>query len=465
MIKFLIVALLLKSFVQSLYVLYLLQLNEYRFDRFVGYLRRNHKSLVGAIPFITILAPISVKKLPKPTAKALVLIGLTILIHLWIYIYLGNFVIVILVCIALTPLLQLGVVVLVSPIEWCIRHYLYNQAQKKVSALKKQGLIVVGITGSYGKSTTKYFLSHLLSSTHNVLTTDGSINTPLALSLLILNKLRSDHQVLIAEMGAYKQGEVAELARITQPDIGIITGISDQHIELFGSQENIIKGKSELLFALPRDGAAYINDSSAVKPIVPQNGLQVTLYGTDQTKRDHATILNQARVVDFLKTNLEVAMLIALRLGVSKETILKDVITLETPPKTMQTTSGYNGSVVINDTFSSNAQGVMRAIEELSKSNRPHKVVVMTCLIELGDKAVDFHKQIGALMSQNNIACIVTTSDFFDAVKSGFSQQENCLLKTNPDEVVDWLKNNATHDSAVLLEGKIAPSIVKFMTL
>ena len=87
------------------------------------------------------------------------------------------------------------------PVEWIMRRVTYSRARHKVALLKSNGLIVIGITGSYGKSTTKYFLAHVLSAGYGVVTTEGSVNTPLALSRFILNKLRPSHNIFIVEIG------------------------------------------------------------------------------------------------------------------------------------------------------------------------------------------------------------------------------------------------------------------------
>jgi UDP-N-acetylmuramoyl-tripeptide--D-alanyl-D-alanine ligase len=463
MFTLVVILLLCKSFLQNLFVLYVLQFNEYRFDRFTSYIRRNYKGLLFSAPFLSILAPISLKKLPRPTAKSILLVGLTGLVHFWIFLYFSKILWLIVIFTLATPLVQLGVLCLIIPIEWCLRHFIYTQARSKINQYKKQGLVVVGITGSYGKSTTKYFANHILSSFFNILTTAGSINTPLGLSRIILSKLQPSHQVLIVEMGAYRKGEIAELSAITRPDIAIITGISDQHIELFGGQQNIIEAKSELLNALPAQGLAIINASSQHEPILPDNRLHIEKYGTVESKAKFSNVLAQARVPEFLKTNVEAALILGQHLKMPDDTILKNVITLPLPPKTMDTKTGYNDAIIIDDSFSSNAQGVLAAIQELSSSQKKHLVVVMPCLIELAEKAYDTHVQIGRALSEKNITAIITTPENFGAVQSGFNDKNKCILLTDPQKVIAWLKKNVTKNSAVLIEGRVNATVVEFL--
>src|SRR3989338_8061358 len=309
LVEIIVFVLLAKSFVQNLYVLYLLQFNEYRLDRFRGYIKRTFGSALLALPYITVLAPTSLKKLPKPTGKAFVLMVLTLILHVFVFINVG-IVEVALLTLLVTPFIQIALVLLFFPFEWVVRKTIYSMARHKISQLQKNGLAVVGITGSYGKSSTKYFLKHLVSPHLKTVTSEGSINSPLALSLIILKHLHASHRLFIVEMGAYKKGEIAELARITQPHVGIITGISDQHIELFGSQKNIIEAKSELINSLPDDSIAFINTTSEFKPIVKGKNITIVGFGDDETNRRLQPLLTTALIPNFLKINLQPAILV-----------------------------------------------------------------------------------------------------------------------------------------------------------
>lgn len=455
--------LLIKSLAQSVFVLYLLQFNEYRFDRFASYLRRNYHNPILALPFLTLLAPISRTKLPRPTAKSIMLIFLTLLVHAWIYVYFGSSLLVIGILLLITPILLLTLVAMIIPIEWCIRQFIYSRARTKIALYKKQGLIVIGITGSYGKSTTKYFLNHILSSIFNVMTTKGSINTPLGLSRTVLGSLSTQHQILIVEMGAYKRGEIAELASIVRPDIGIITGISDQHIELFGGQQNIIEAKSELLTSLPKNGLAVINAESEHTPILPTHELTTIYFNTQESKNEYKEFLNTSRIPDFLKSNLEASLVIAQHLDIPKENLIKSVLTLPLPPKTMDAKIGYNGAYVIDDSYSSNVRGVLSAISELSQTQQKKRVIIMPCLIELSDGAQSAHQQIGKSLAEHNVNALITTSDYYGALLSGYGEKEGCQLVIEPEKIIAWIKKNVTKDTAVLIEGRVNTTVVEFL--
>ncbi len=132
-----------------------------------------------------------------------------------------------------------------------------NTARTTLS--RNPNLIVVGITGSFGKTTTKEILSTILAKKYKVLSPPQSYNTLFAVAQIIKEQLKEDHEIFLVEMGAYRRGEIAELCRMVKPKIGILTGIANQHLERFGTQENIIKAKYDLIESLPPDGLAVFN--------------------------------------------------------------------------------------------------------------------------------------------------------------------------------------------------------------
>ena len=125
------------------------------------------------------------------------------------------------------------------------RKNLINKAKQK--RLKFKNLLVIGITGSYGKTSTKEFLATILSEKYKVLKTKEHQNSEVGVSQCILNDLKPEHEIFVCEMAAYNRGGIKLLCDIVKPKIGILTGINEQHMATFGSQENIIKTKYELI--------------------------------------------------------------------------------------------------------------------------------------------------------------------------------------------------------------------------
>ena len=140
---------------------------------------------------------------------------------------------------------------LILPLEFTINNTYLRDAKKRIRNLKPK---IIGITGSYGKTSTKYILNQILSKEYNVLMTPNSYNTPMGICKVIRGELTSAHEFFIVEMGAYKRGDIKELCQLAPPEIGILTAVGPQHLERFKSLENTAKAKYELIEALPTDG-------------------------------------------------------------------------------------------------------------------------------------------------------------------------------------------------------------------
>ncbi len=148
------------------------------------------------------------------------------------------------------------------PVEEALRFYYLSSARRIIRAVDP---LVIGITGSYGKTSTKEILAHILSSKYEVLKTPRSYNTLMGVCKVIREELQPKHKIFIVEMGAYKQGEIARICQLVRPKIGILTAIGPMHLERFKTLENVARAKYELIAALPHDGIAIFNaDDSRV---------------------------------------------------------------------------------------------------------------------------------------------------------------------------------------------------------
>ena len=159
----------------------------------------------------------------------------------------------------ITPILITVIILFTNPFFNFQKKRIIKKAAAKIRTLKK--VKVIGITGSYGKTSTKEFLFTILSQKYKVVKTEGNNNTNIGVARTVLNKVSNNADYFICEMGAYKIGEIAEICGIAKPEIGILTGINEQHLDLFGSIENTIQAKFELIRALPENGLAVLNSS------------------------------------------------------------------------------------------------------------------------------------------------------------------------------------------------------------
>lgn len=492
---FILVVLTLKILAQISFFIYLLQLKEYRPDRLLEHLNRTHlsPSVLGKLSSIwlglTLLAPISLKKLPRPTVKVLFLFFLSSLLVvlpsltayptpfsppiLSIY-YFG--------CLVLSPVFPLFSLVLLYPVNLAVRQTIYSLASYTVT--KQSNLTVIGITGSYGKSTTKAFVAQLLAPDFPTLASPKNINTPLGVSLFILKKLKPSHRFLVVELSAYKQGEIKELCRIVHPHIGILTGIGNQHLALFGSQEKLIKAKAELLQALPKSGLALINIDHDYSDILSkyigskyyfysttkaasifantnQNNITarrqstITLSLPDNTTHDYTTNLTVPHHIQ----NLLPALFLAHYYQVPQRLVTKTLLTLTVPDSTLQKKTGKHGGTLLLDLHNSTPEGVLAALDLLGRQPSTHKIVIMPCLIELGSKATEIHQAIGRSIAQNASLAIITTPDYFSILQDS-SKGVDIRQLSDVHHISSLVKPLLGKQSTLLLSGKLPTVLV-----
>lgn len=445
---------------QVLYAVYLLQLKEYRHDRLREHLLRKHKHVHHALFHTGLGAPLSLTMLPRPTGKAILIVALSLLVGSLLMYFLG------LAGIVVSLFFSLGIVFLslsvISPIEHILRQNTYKSARTKIIDYKSRGLVVIGITGSYGKTTTKDFLTHILMSSFSVLATKNSINTPLGIARTILKELRPEHKIFVVEMGAYKIGEISELCDIALPDIGIITGISNQHLSLFGSQENIVKGKSELFDSLNAGSDAYISSMSPHPHKSSNAEINIVHYDEKSLSSHMKKVLESSTLPEALKHNVIPAILIAKKLGVSEKIIEASLLTLAPSEKTMKIVEGRGGASIIDDTHNASEIGVTTAISFLSSLPHKNKLIIMPCVIELGEESENAHRRIGTMIKDSDIEAIITTDDYYPQLAET-APKEKIRLITRPDIVCAYVRDRITKDWVVVLEGRISPHIINFL--
>jgi len=365
----------------------------------------------------------------------------------------------------LTPIISSLVVLIFQPLAVLQRNRIIKKAKIKreqfSSVAKSYGgsseafgeggknLLVIGITGSYGKTSTKEFLAAILSEKFEVLKTKEHQNSEVGVSLCILNDLRTEHEIFICEMGAYSRGGIKLLCGIAKPKIGVITGINEQHMATFGSQENIIKTKYELIENLPKDGVAFFNAKNkyCVELYKKTSGIKKVLYG------------QEARF--FGEENILGAMAVARELGMTEEEILKATDKIENKFPGIKIKEGIDGLKIIDATYSANPDGVIANLEYLRtlRQAQGKLVIVMPCLIELGKASKEVHGRIGNKIGEICDLAIITTKDRFKEIKEGAGGK--ALFLENPKEILEKIKSFCREGDVVLLESRVPSLLIK----
>ena len=365
------------------------------------------------------------------------------------------------------------------PIEKAGKAYYVSQAKKIINNMPD--LIVIGVTGSYGKTSTKFFLEKILSKKYEVLATPKNYNTTLGVVKTIKEYLKPTHQIFICEMGAERLGEIKEICDIVKPKYGIITAIGPQHLETFKSLKNIIKTKFELADAVRDNGGkVFLNfdNEYIAKHDIKQ---EFASYGINDKQLDFAglEIVTSSRGSDFKihdkadkKTvsyntkligahnviNIVGAVAAAKELGVSLDDAVRQVKQIESVEHRLQLTR-KNGFNIIDDSYNSNPVSSKKAVDTLAQFDGV-KILVTPGMIELGKDERDYNYEFGKYAADYCDYVFLVNSRqaeyIYDGLKSKKYDESKIYRVSSPTEAVDKaLKLGIKEEITILLENDL----------
>ncbi|MBL7159819.1 hypothetical protein ISS85_05040 [Candidatus Microgenomates bacterium] len=323
-----------------------------------------------------------------------------------------------------------------------------RKAKQKIKEHSK--LLTIGITGSYGKSSTKEFLAQILASKFKVLKTPANFNTAIGIAQTILQDLNQDHQIFVCEMGAYKKGEIKSLCEIVKPKAGVITGINEQHQALFGSLENTISTKFELIEALPEKGLAVFNGHNKYCLEMAEKAKKMGRKVRFVKKEENDLKINLAGK-HFLE-NIQMARVVAEELGIQAKEVIRLIEKLDLPSQTMEIINKKD-LILINSTYNSNPHGVLAALDFL-KTFKGQKIFVFQPIIELGKASSGVHEKIAQKASQVCDQIILTNKNSYQEFLK--EAKEKVTLKKDLPEI---------KKGVILFEGKGAKSYLEQLTI
>lgn len=297
-----------------------------------------------------------------------------------------------------------------KPIELSINRYYTNDAKKMLAACPN--LTVIGVTGSYGKTSVKFYLNTLLKAKYNVLMTPESYNTPMGVVKTVRGSLRATHEIFICEMGAKYVGDIKELCDIVHPKHGIITSIGPQHLESFKSLQNVINTKFELADALPKDGMLFLNgDNEYIAERAPDGAITYGLNSDSKYKAKLISVGDKGTTFEVTTPdgdteefttkligthnclNILGAIAVSHELGISLAELRPQVRRLESVPHRLELSKRV-GMTLIDDSYNSNPSGTKAALETLSFFEG-EKILVTPGMVELGDKQEEYNCEFG----------------------------------------------------------------------
>ena len=335
------------------------------------------------------------------------------------------------------------------------------------------GKPVVGVTGSAGKTTTKEAIAHVLSSRYGVLKSEGNFNNHFGLPLMLL-KLEPEHDIAVIEMGMSHAGEISALARIAQPEIGVVTVVAPVHLEYFDSLASIARAKYELIESLPAGGIAVLNaDDEYVSQFGRDFKGRVVMYGTRANadiRAEHIqsrgtegstfdVVLNGIRERAALPLvgahnipNALAAIAVGLERGITLTQAVASLATIQAADKRGQVVQLGNIRV-INDCYNSNPKALEAMVDALAAMPAKRRIVVAGEMLELGPAGEQMHRTAGQHITEKKIDILIgvrgLAQPMVDAARSRGMQAE---FVATPEEAGEWLARETRDGDVVLLK-------------
>ncbi len=471
--------------------LMMLQQNSYRYDRYDRWLKQSQDTtstmrLVSGAVVLASLSTLAVpvvslglvacvsavnviilarKKYKKPlvmTARArriftvmillaLIVIGGATALIVWKDFPLAYVAVVTLLVYCCSHFFTIAANVILLPLENRINEGYYRDAERILRSMP--GLKVIGITGSYGKTSTKHYLNRILSEHYDVMMTPGSFNTTMGVIRAVRECLKPFNEVFIVEMGAKQPGDIKEICDLVHPSVGIVTAVGEQHLESFKTIENVQRTKFELIDSLPADGLAVINDDfpyvanrtvdnveciryavsnpvaasyTAEDIVYSPRGTSFTLVDRDGNRHEFTTRL----VGECNVSNLIAAIIVALWLDVPVDKIRYAVGQIEQVEHRLNMKRTPGGVTIIDDAFNSNPTGSKMALDVLAMMTPGKRIVVTPGMIELGERQEELNREFGEKIARSADVAIIVGQYNRDAILSGIGEPEGVIIHT-----------------------------------
>jgi UDP-N-acetylmuramoyl-tripeptide--D-alanyl-D-alanine ligase len=329
----------------------------------------------------------------------------------------------------------------------------------------------IAITGSNGKTTTKELIHTVLSTTYTTYTTEGNLNNHIGVPLTLL-KIRQDAEMAVIEMGANHQKEIASYCEIALPTHGLITNCGKAHLEGFGSEEGVRKGKGELFdFLRTHQGSAFVmwdyeylqEMSKGISPIFTYGTKEGDILGSAVTSDPFLEVaftkgfdgnITTQLVGSYNLPNVLAAVAVGKHFTIADETIKTAIETYApTNSRSQLVTKGSNR--VILDAYNANPSSMTLAIENFAKANENNKVLVLGAMAELGTASLQEHEQIVATIQKYEWKAVLLVGGDFLKIQHPY------LSFSNAEEAGQWLQDLQPEDSYLLVKGSRSTGMEK----
>jgi UDP-N-acetylmuramoyl-tripeptide--D-alanyl-D-alanine ligase len=383
----------------------------------------------------------------------------------------------------LSPGIVLAAACLTSPWERAIARSFLTEADRRMRAFPGR---VLGITGSYGKTSTKLIVADLLAARYRVLKTPAGVNTTMGITRVIREELQDEHEYFVVEMSAYGPGEIREVCEIVHPGIGILTAVGVQHLERFGTPERIAEAKYELIAALPAGAPAVINADDPVCLVLARRaraeGKRVLLYGMGESDEmlavrateiavgargtrftvrlaDGCTEAFETRLLGrWNLSNILAGIAAATECGVPLPTMKPAVQALAPAPRRLEIQEG-GGVVRILDVANANPRGAEMALEVLAQFTRGARILITPGMVELGPIEAEENRRFGELAAAVCDYVVLVGPEQTQPIRQGLVMRgfsaERILTARRADDVADLLARIVKPGDTLLYENRL----------
>ena len=481
-----------------LFYMHMFQLNSYFLKKYGNWMKVNIKKIL--LRSINIIIPTLILLFNNNIARiiSIIILAISILANLpkskakiplkftnrVIRMFITQAILITIICIISNNYITFGVLNIIAfglciianiinyPIEYGIRKHYINDAKKILKNMPN--LIVIGVTGSYGKTSVKNFLVKTLSAKYEVLTTPKNYNTTMGVVKTIREELKPIHQIFVCEMGATKIGDIKEICDIVNPKFGVITSIGPQHLESFKTIENIIKTKFELYDSVNKNGGiTFLNYDNEY--LAKQNRSNTLAYGINNEKLDYNAynLKSSSQGLSFSINNVDFktkligrhnivnitgAIAVASYLEIPLDRLVPRVREFKSVEHRLQLISKGNLNI-IDDAYNSNPVSSKSAIDTLSEFDGT-KIIVTPGLIELGGDEEKYNFEFGEYMCDVCDYIFLVNSTISKYVLNGINSKkynnDKIFMVNSPQEAVMQITNFGLNDKiTVLLENDL----------
>jgi len=335
------------------------------------------------------------------------------------------------------------------------------------------GKPLAGVTGSAGKTTTKEIIAHVLATRQSVLKSQGNLNNHFGLPLQLL-KLEPEHEIAVIEMGMSHAGEIAALAKLAQPNCGVVTMVAPVHLEFFDSIAGIVRAKYELIESLPAGGIAVLNaDDAYVSQFARDFHGRVVMFGLLKPADVRAENIEALRPVgsafdlvcegERLRATLPLlgehsiynalaAVAVGLQYGVTLQEAAESLASLSAGDKRGQVLE-YAGATIINDCYNSNPKALDSMVRSLAQMPAQRRIVVAGEMLELGPSGEAMHRDCGQLMGTYGVDLVLGVRGLARLIVEGADAANvSAEFAATAEEAGEWLQRNVKPGDLVLLK-------------